>query len=85
MHSQPRHTLDPNKEAEQGAREAEEDLRGLVRQRESEIESLTRRRASYTKDDFGNFQILDTGTLYVEVQRLLFDPPRRRSTSENRR
>ena len=37
--------LAPNaQEVEEGAREAEEDLRGLVRQRESEIESLTRRR-----------------------------------------
>eukprot|EP00752_Nemacystus_decipiens_P003002 g2785.t1 len=35
-----------HQEAEQGAREAEEDLRSLVRQRESEIESLTRRRVA---------------------------------------
>lgn len=33
-------------EAEEGGREAEEDLRSLVRQRESEIESLTRRSVS---------------------------------------
>lgn len=35
-----------HQEAEQVAREAEEDLRSLVRQRESEIESLTRRRVT---------------------------------------
>ena len=35
-----------HQEAEQVARDAEEDLRSLVRQRESEIESLTRRRVT---------------------------------------